>query len=153
MNYEDFPILNDSTYSLMREHYNQTLPDYHESIANIFSSINLLINCEIDNLSNYNKIIDLALKKSKIQLNTILSNLSKLFNFNPNSTTHYKTITIFSYLTNLHSTTINLFNLFNQTSKPIIKNSLSKYIILILETTKDLSNNLDKCGIKFFKYM
>jgi len=153
MNYEDFPILDDNTYKIMREQYNTNKLDKHEIIAYIFSKLNQLELCEIANINKLNKPLILALENSKNVIKNILDDFIKLFNLNKHQTNTIRTINIFSYINLINSIMQDLKKLYPILEKQFYKNFTNQTIDNLLNSNTIIFSALEHSNIYFFKYM
>lgn len=153
MNYEDFPILDNTTYKIMREQYKLETIDKHELVAGIFNTLNSLCFSEIQQNKHFNKNLKLSLETSKNEITTIINDFSKTFSMKQSVINNIKTRSIFDYLHQILSIIDqirNLKDLLNKTyHKTIINNSISHLTRASIEILSALNNST----IHFFRYM
>lgn len=153
MNYNDFPILDDHSYEIMREQFSQSFTDSHELIAKIFNTLSSLNLAEIENIKSFNTNLTSAIIDSKLAMKQSLDNLSKTFNITTSSKQTIKAMSIHSYLNEITTLIVNLKTINQETSKQIIKNITSKTIDVMLDYLKNILSALSKTSIQFFKHM
>ena len=151
MNYDDFPILDDTSYTIMREQFQSNQSSAHELIANIFNNLSMLSSAEINDLNHFNKSIINSLNHNKENIQISSQNLIKLFNLNQNL--HTKKMNIFSYLNTEIRICIDISSVVDKIEKTYHKHILIQIRENLLSSISDILSSLETTKIHFFKYL
>lgn len=152
MDYNDFPILDDISYSIIRERFNNSAPTHHELIANIFTSLELLINSEIKNINQFNKSITTSLNNNKQNIKSISDNFSTLFNLTYTENSNIKNLNIFTFVNKEIKICKDISTLINKVEKNYLKQSLSQMCDDILSSSSEILSALETTSMHIFKY-
>lgn len=153
MNYDDFPILDNTTYQILQEQYTNHQTDHHEIIGKIFNKLNSISMSEISDLKYFNKKILSALEESKSIISTTLQNFCQTFMIENNANNHIKAINIFSFLYEILECTNLIRQLINLDIKLYYKTFLNQSLTNLYKAVSDILSSLQRCTVHFFKYM
>lgn len=153
MKYDDFPILDNTTYQILQEQYTNQQPDRHKLIGKIFNKLNMLSTCELLNLKHFNKSILSSTENSKSTISEIIKNFCQTFTIEPNTNNHIKTINIFSFLYEMLDTINLIEHLIEVNTKAYYKTFLNQLISTLQQSISTILSSLQHSTIHFFKYM
>ena len=154
MKYEDFPILNNNDYSLLREQYlssNQT--DRKLIVNEICSEISNIINSYWSNENLFNNNLNLAIKNCSLSLMKVLDNLTSLFNIQVTRQQSIPTFNIFSYIRKINSIITMLLKWASKEQKEYYKSTASKTTIELLNSLNSILLAAEESNVKFYKHM
>lgn len=154
MKYDDFPILNNSEYSLLAEQYTATNIKNRESvIKEICQELSIcLSNCWlIENL--YNNKIHLAITQTNKTLSKYLTNLSCLFEIQSQQTQTISTFNIFSFIKKINHIIRLTADWFSNEQKEYFKVVAKKSIDELLTSLDIIFSILEESNIHFYKHM
>lgn len=154
MNYNDYPILDDNTYTFLKEQFNKTISyERNTTVAQIY---NTLIECK--NLCYgtnkfLNKKIQNCIEESNVEIDKILNNLSTIFK-NPSTVkNNIQTFNLFSLLKKLTTCLSLTLTWHKNEEKVYYKNLAFSCQENIIKIIFNFLNILEKNNIILFKYM
>ena len=154
MKYEDFPILNNNDYSLLREQYlssNQT--DRKLIVNEICGEISNIINSYWSNENLFNNNLNRAIKNCSLSLMKVLDNLTSLFNIQVTRQQSIPTFNIFSYIRKINSIITMLLKWACSEQKEYYKSTASKTTIELLNSLNSILLAAEESNVKFYKHM
>ena len=153
MEFNDYPILTDDQYNLMRQEYQSSLFFDRKNIAhklfyilndcnNMFYSINIKFNLKTTNaITNLNK-----------EISKICESLAINFNIE-NSVSQVKDFNLFKYLRNISLAMNELIIWLTHEEKEFYKKTIQSFFSLLLEKENELFLKLEQSNIQFYKHM
>jgi len=154
MKYDDFPILDDTSYQIMqREYVSKISQDRHTMLAKIYNHIIHTEHSEIDKLGSLSAKTIEIIKKIKNYLEKTTQNICFLYNFEKNENKIIKKYNLLEFINNL----IKLINLFQEYKnlektayyKQYFDNNISELLNLISEIISSFENKY----FLLFKYI
>ena len=152
MNYEDFPILDNSTYQIMKEQFLNQSTDKHELVGKIFNKLNTLLSFEYLESKHFNKNIISSLNNSKSSIQISINKFAQIFSLS-NSPRNTKKGDLFSYLSTILDIISLMHQLLDHTTKPYQKTFLNQEISNLLISSQSILSALSNSTIYFFKFM
>ena len=130
MNYDDFPILDDSSYQILYEQYKLNSCDKNELVGEIFNALVKLESCEISNHRKMNTTLLSIINESKLSISLMINDLEKVYNISSHQTNFITNISVFKFLSNIIKIIKNIDNLLqinnNTYSSEIMNNIKTK---------------------------
>ena len=153
MEYNDFPILDNSQYKLMQDKFNEQFSfDRKETVFIIYSS---LTECNFTCTLLYaklNKTICESLKQSNEKLELAISNLEATFNLHLNKT-EVKEMSIFGFLCKL-TNCLKQINLWQQKEqKEYFKHFALQLSADLTAVLSNILSAIEKSNIQLYKYL
>jgi len=154
MNYNDYPILKNEEYNILKQHFSTSQQLDRKTI--LIKICNEIISCKnicltLENL--YNSKIKKSVENTFIILTKLYDNFSSTFNINlksNNSTQSFNVFKLIKKLTNL----ISLLIIWQQQENKEYYKIFSKNSIFdIIKTLEEIFNSLENSNIYFFKHM
>jgi len=152
MNYEDFPILDNSTYQIMKEQYLNQSTDKHELVGKIFNKLNTLLYFEHLESKHFNKNIIFTLNNIKSSIQSSIKQFAQTFSFSTTPSNMRKG-DLFSYLSTILDIISLMHQLLDHTTKPYQKTFLNQEISNLLISLQSILSALSNSTIYFFKFM
>ena len=154
MNYDDFPILNDEGYEILKKNYSTpSKPNRRDLVFKICQTLsNLVCSCfEFEDV--YNKKIITSIEQTKEILLKHMDNFTELFNIKLEGNKKVKAFNVFSFLKDLTKLPI-LFNKWSDIEeKEYYKITAQKSMAEIFNCIEEILSVLQTSNIKFYKYM
>ncbi len=154
MNYNDFPILDDDTYRMMMNEYNNTLPfDRNTTINKLFLELDECKNFCLGLTKHVNKKIQLAVEKAKIEIEKILENFHATFTINVKSQKEIKDFNLFTFIKKLINSISSMNIWANNEQKTYYKNLASMNIVTLIKILVEIIEALENSNLHLFKFM
>ncbi len=154
MNYNDFPILDDSTYNLMMNEYNNSLPfDRNTAINKLYLELDECKNFCFGLTNRVNKKIQLAVESAKTEIEKILENFHATFSIHVNSQKEIKEFNLFTFIKKLISSISNMHHWANNEQKTYFKTLAGNNIITLINILMQIIEALENSNLHLFKFM
>lgn len=152
MIYNDFPILNNETYSYLNEQYTNTGKD-RKAYANVLYSEIQSCFALYSTTKNLNPSLKKQLNHSKEVLNQILENLKANFTIQTTEQKELIQFNIFSFVSKLSQILIITINWQNTEEKLYYKTFIKNINLSILNIIKNILSILENSNVILFKHM
>ena len=154
MNYDDFPILNNSEYQILNEQYNKLIrPERKDIIIKICTEISQISFSFFQLKNKYNCKILNSLNLANKTFEKIHDNLASCFNVTLLKINQIENFNLFTFL----KRTTNLLFLLNKwitiEEKEYYKSLAEKSYLNVNEMLNEIFNSLQQSNVTFFKHM
>lgn len=154
MEYNDFPILDDSTYSMMMQEYENNLPfDRHTTINKLYLELDECRNFCFGLTARVNKSIRNAIERAKEELDKILDNFHATFSINVKSQKEIKEFNLFTFIKKLISSLATTQNWANNEQKTYFKTLASNNIDTLINILIGIIEALENSNLHLFKFI
>ena len=153
MNYLDFPILTDSEYNLLNEHYNKTTFERKKIIAQICHELNLQQTFCIDKKSRYNSNTTKNIEQAIVVCSKLYNNFSSQFNIQSTKISSVSNLSVFAFLKKINKTSSLLTMWMENETKEYYKSLAIKSLNELISSSSQILQSLDDSYLHFFKHM
>ncbi len=150
--YNDFPILNDETYSLMSSAFSRQFKNRNDFLKQIFSSLNHIYNMCLIKGKNLNKKICESLNDANKELEKLIYNFKSTFSLNIDCI-EIKEFNLFAFLKEIFNTLNLIFEWIKIEEKEYYKTFAINSAKSLSTIGSTLSTAIANSNIIFFKHM